>query len=379
MCNGIQITIKGIKPIRRRQKMEYTFPVTRTATPKEKPDQKALGFGKTYTDHMFIMEYDEGQGWHDGRIVPYAPLQLDPAATTLHYGQMTFEGMKAYKNPQGGINLFRPDMNAKRMQNSNRRLCIPEIDVDLFIAAVKAAVKADIDWVPEEPGTSLYIRPFIISPEPSMAVHPASIYIFCIIMTPVAAYYEGNDKELHGSHIWVEEEFIRAAVGGTGFAKCGGNYSCGMIAATEAKKHGCEEVLWLDAKEHKYVEEVGTSNAFFKIGDTVYTSSLTGSILPGVTRDSALKLMAKWGVKTEEKRLEIEEVIEAIKHGTLTEAWATGTACVVSPIGLLNYKGTEFPINGEKVGELSQKLYDTLYGMQTGEIEDPMGGWVVTL
>ena len=359
--------------------MEYTFPVTRTTTPKEKPDQKALGFGKVYTDHMFLMDYDEGQGWHDGRIVPYAPLQLDPASTTLHYAQMTFEGMKAYKNPQGGVNLFRPDMNAKRMQNSNRRLCIPEIDVDLFIAAVKAAVKADIDWVPEEPGTSLYIRPFIISPEPSMAVHPASKYLFCIIMTPVAAYYEGNDKELHGSRIWVEEEFIRAAVGGTGFAKCGGNYSCGMIAGAEAKKHGCEEVLWLDAKEHKYVEEVGTSNAFFKIGDTVYTSSLTGSILPGVTRDSALQLLKKWGVRTEEKRLEIEEVIEAIKNGTLTEAWATGTACVVSPIGLLSYKDAEYPINGEKVGELSQKLYDTLYGMQTGEIEDPMGGWVVTL
>ena len=359
--------------------MEYTFPVTRTTTPKEKPDQKHLGFGKTYTDHMFVMEYDEGQGWHDGRIVPYGPLTIDPAATTLHYGQMTFEGMKAYKNPQGGINLFRPDMNAKRMQNSNKRLCIPPIDVDLFVAAVKAIVKEEKDWVPDEPGTSLYIRPFIISPEPSMAVHPASRYLFVIILTPVAAYYEGNDKELHGSRIWVEEEFIRAAVGGTGFAKCGGNYSCGMIAAEEAKKHGCEEVLWLDAKEHRYVEEVGTSNAFFKIGDTVYTSSLTGSILPGVTRDSALRLMAKWGIKTEEKRLEIDEVIEAIKNGTLEEAWATGTACVVSPIGLLNYQGTEFPINGEKVGPLSQRLYDSLYGMQTGAIEDEMGDWVVTL
>jgi branched-chain amino acid aminotransferase len=280
-----------------------------------------------------------------------------------------------------GNRLRRRELEAKRIEEEKKK-AEEKIKADAAAAAAaeaEAAVKADIDWVPEEPGTSLYIRPFIISPEPSMAVHPASRYIFCIIMTPVAAYYEGNDKELHGSHIWVEEEFIRAAVGGTGFAKCGGNYSCGMIAATEAKKHGCEEVLWLDAKEHKYVEEVGTSNAFFKIGDTVYTSSLTGSILPGVTRDSALKLMAKWGVKTEEKRLEIEDVIEAIRNGTLTEAWATGTACVVSPIGLLNYKGTEYPINGEKVGELSQKLYDTLYGMQTGEIEDPMGGWVVTL
>jgi branched-chain amino acid aminotransferase len=265
------------------------------------------------------------------------------------------------------------------MQNSNRRLCIPEIDVDLFIEAVKATVKADIDWVPEEPGTSLYIRPFIISPEPSMAVHPASKYLFCIIMTPVAAYYEGNDKELHGSHIWVEEEFIRAAVGGTGFAKCGGNYSCGMIASTEAQKQGCEEVLWLDAKEHKYVEEVGTSNAFFMIGDTVYTSSLTGSILPGVTRDSTIQLLKKWGYKVEERRILLSEVLDAAADGSLKEAWATGTACVISPIGSLKFRGTDYPINDGVVGSLSQKLYDTLYGMQTGILEPEMEGWVVTM
>ncbi|MBQ3292023.1 MAG: branched-chain amino acid aminotransferase [Mogibacterium sp.] len=359
--------------------MEYTFPVTRTTTPKAKPDPNNLGFGKYYTDHMFIMEYDEGQGWHDGRIVPYGPLSLDPAATTLHYGQMTFEGMKAYRNPQGRINLFRPDMNAKRLQKSNERLCIPPIDVDLYISAVKAIVREDADWTPSVPGTSLYIRPFIISPEVSMAVHPATKYWFIIILTPVAAYYAGNESELHGSHIWVEEEFIRAAVGGTGFAKCGGNYSCGMIAAAEAKKYGCEEVLWLDAKEHKYVEEVGTSNAFFMIGDTVYTSSLTGSILPGVTRDSTICLLRKWGVNVEERRLELAEVLEAAKNGTLKEAWATGTACVISPIGLLKYKGEDFPINNEKVGVLSQKLYDTLYGMQTGIREPEMEGWVVTL
>lgn len=359
--------------------MEYTFPVTRTQSPKQKPDETRLGFGKYYTDHMFIMDYDEGQGWHDGRIVPYGPLCLDPAACTLHYAQMTFEGMKAYRSPQGKINLFRPDMNAKRLQRSNERLCIPPIDVDLYISAVKAIVKADEDWVPSVPGTSLYIRPFIISPEPSMAVHPASKYIFVIILSPVAAYYEGNDKELHGSRIWVEEEYIRAAVGGTGFAKCGGNYSCGMIAATEAKKQGCEEVLWLDAKEHKYVEEVGTSNAFFKIGDVVYTSSLTGSILPGVTRDSTIQLLRKWGVEVCERRLELSEVLDAAADGSLKEAWATGTACVISPIGLLRYRGTNYPVNGEKVGELSQHLYDVLYGMQTGTLEPEMEGWVVPI
>ena len=359
--------------------MEYTFPVTRTTTPKEKPDQHNLGFGKYYTDHMFVMDYDEGKGWHDGRIVPYGPLSLDPAAATLHYAQMSFEGMKAYRNPEGRVNLFRPDMNAARLNRSNKRLCIPEMDEDLFVSAVKELVRVDEDWVPSVPGTSLYIRPFIISPEVSMAVHPAGSYIFVIILSPVAAYYEGNENELHGSHIWVEEEFIRAAVGGTGFAKCGGNYACGMIAATEAKKQGCEEVLWLDAKEHRYVEEVGTSNAFFMIGDTIITSSLTGSILPGITRDSTLQLLRKWGYKVEERRLELAEVLEAAENGTLKEAWATGTACVISPIGLLRFRGTDYPINNEKVGEVSQKLYDALYGMQTGKREDEMGGWVVTL
>ena len=360
--------------------MEYTFPVTRTTNPKEKPaDPNALGFGKYYTDHMFLMEYDEGQGWHDGRIVPYGPLTLDPASTTLHYAQMTFEGMKAYRNPEGKINLFRPDMNAKRFNRSNERLCIPPMDEDLFVSAVKAIVKADEDWTPEAPGTSLYIRPFIISPEINIAVKPASHYLFVIILCAVGAYYAGNETKLHGSHILVEEEFIRAAVGGTGFAKCGGNYACGMIAATKAKEHGCEEVLWLDAKEHRYVEEVGTSNAFFMIGDTVITSSLTGSILPGVTRDSTIRLLRKWGYKVDERRLPIEELFEAAEAGTLKEAWATGTACVISPIGVLVYKDKEYVINGEEVGELSQKLYDALYGMQIGTKPDEMGDWVVTI
>ena len=357
--------------------MDYKFPITRTETPKAKPDETKLGFGKYYTDHMFFMEYDEGQGWHDGRVMPYGDLVLDPAAVTLHYAQMSFEGLKAYRSPDGSINLFRPDMNAKRLVNSNIRLSIPTIDEDLFVAAVKAVVDVDKDWVPSEPGTSLYIRPFIISPEVSMAVHPASKYWFIIILSPVAAYYEANNAGLTASHIWVEEEYIRAAIGGTGFAKCGGNYAGAMIASSEAQKQGCDEVLWLDAKEHKYVEEVGTSNAFFLIGDTVVTSSLTGSILPGVTRDSCIQLLIKWGYKVDERRLPLEEVLEAAKSGELKEAWATGTACVVSPIGLLKYRGEEHTINGDKVGELSQKLYDVIYGMQTGTREPEMEGWVV--
>ena len=359
--------------------MDYKFPIIKTETPKAKPDETKLGFGKYYTDHMFFMEYDEGKGWHDGRVMPYGNLVLDPAAATLHYAQMSFEGLKAYRKPDGNINLFRPDMNAKRMINSNIRLSIPTIDEELFVAAVKAVVDVDKDWVPSEPGTSLYIRPFIISPEVSMAVHPASKYWFIIILSPVAAYYEANNAGLTASHIWVEEEYIRAAVGGTGFAKCGGNYAGAMIASSEAQKQGCDEVLWLDAKEHKYVEEVGTSNAFFLIGDTVVTSSLTGSILPGVTRDSCIQLLKKWGYKVDERRLPLEEVLEAAKTGELKEAWATGTACVVSPIGLLKYRGEEHTINGDKVGELSQKLYDAIYGMQTGIIEPEMEGWVVEI
>ena len=359
--------------------MGFNYSITKTSTPKEKPDENNLGFGKYYTDHMFMMDYDEENGWHNGRVVPYGNISLDPAACTLHYAQMSFEGLKAYRRPDGKVNLFRPDMNAKRLVKSNERLCIPPIDEDMFIEAVKLIVAMDEDWVPSEPGTSLYIRPFIISPEVSMAVHPAKEYTFIIILTPVAAYYEANNDGLTASHIWVEEEFIRAAVGGTGFAKCGGNYSCGMIASTEAQKQGYDEVLWLDAKEHKYVEEVGTSNAFFLIGDTVVTSSLTGSILPGVTRDSCIQLLKKWGYKVEERRLPLEEVLEAAKTGELKEAWATGTACVVSPIGVLRFRGEDHPINGDKVGELSQRLYDAIYGMQTGIVEPEIDGWVITL
>ena len=232
--------------------MEYNFPITRTTTPKEKPtDCKSLGFGKYFTDHMLIMDYDEGQGWHDGRIIPYGPISFDPGATTLHYGQMMFEGLKAYRNPEGGLNLFRPDMNAKRLNHTNERMCIPPMDEELFLAAVKAIVKVDEDWTPTDPGTSLYIRPFIVSPEVSFSVLPAKKYWFIIVLCAVGAYYEGNESKLHGSRILVEEHYIRAAVGGTGDAKTAGNYDCGMIASTKAKEQGCEEVLWLDSYEHK--------------------------------------------------------------------------------------------------------------------------------
>ena len=359
--------------------MHYTFPITKNPNPKPKPKPEELGFAKQFTDHMFIMNYDEGQGWHDGRIVPYGPISLDPAATSLHYAQEAFEGMKAYRNPEGKVNLFRPDMNAKRMRNTCERMCIPEIDEDLFISSVEELVKLDADWIPEGPGTSLYIRPFIISPEPNMAPVAAQHYLYLVILAPATPYHSDVSGKLHGSHILVEDEYIRAAVGGTGFAKCGGNYAGSLRANVKAAQNNCNDVLWLDAKEHKYIEEVGTSNAFFVIDGKVVTSPLTGSILPGVTRDSVIQLLEKWGVEVDQRRLPIEEAIEAAKDGRMTEAWASGTACVISPIGLLNYKSVNYPINGEQVGELSQKLYNTLYGMQTGILPDEMGGWVVTL
>lgn len=358
--------------------MKYEFPVTRTQCPKEKPDQDNLGFAKYFTDHMFIMDYDEGQGWHDGRIIPYQPLSLDPASAVLHYAQMLFEGMKAYHTPEGKINLFRPEMNAKRLNQTGDRMCVPHLDEDLYVEAIKALVKVDADWVPSKPGTALYIRPYIIANEVSFSVEPAKHYYFIIILSPVGAYYDINRGGLTGSHIYVEDQYIRAAVGGTGFAKVGGNYGGGMKATAKALANGCKEVLWLDAKEHKYVEEVGTSNAFFMINNEVITAPLEGSILPGITRDSTIQLLKKWGYKVTERKLSIDEVKEAAQNGTLNEAWATGTACVISPIGYLKYLGEEIVINGGEVGEVSQKLYDKIYGMQTGNQPDDMG-WVVTL
>lgn len=358
--------------------MSYTFSITRTTHPKNKPDPSNLGFGKYFTDHMFTMEYDEGKGWHDGKIIPYSPISLDPASCVLHYAQMMFEGLKAYRTPEGKINLFRPDMNAKRLNRTNERMCIPPMDEDLFLDAVKATVLADADWIPTLPGTALYIRPYIISDEVSFSVEPAKHYRFIIILCAVGAYYDINRSGLAGSHIYVEDEYIRAAVGGTGFAKVGGNYAGGMRATKKALEAGCKEVLWLDAHEHKYVEEVGTSNAFFMIDDEIITAPLGGSILPGVTRDSTIQLLRKWGYQVSERRLAIEDIAKASENGSLKEAWATGTACVISPIGYLRYKGEDIVIREGKVGPVSQRLYDTIYGMQTGVVADDMG-WIVTL
>ncbi len=358
--------------------MSFTFPVTRTAKPKEKPIETQLGFGRYFTDHMFIMDYHQGRGWHDGRIVPYAPLSIDPASCVLHYAQMMFEGMKAYKTPSGDIQLFRPDMNFERMNRTNERMCIPPMDEDIFMSAIKQLVEVDKDWVPSAPGTSLYIRPFIFGDEVSFSVLPAEHYLFVVILCPVGSYYAANDKGLTTTRIYVEDEYIRAAVGGTGFAKCGGNYAGGMRASQKAMGHHCKDVLWLDAAEHKYVEEIGTSNAFFMINDEVITAPLMGTILPGITRNSVIQLLKKWGIKVSERRLLIEDVISASKDGSLKEVFSSGTAAVISPIGCLYYKGEDNLVNEGKVGEVAQRLYDTLYGIQTGALEDDMG-WTVKL
>lgn len=346
--------------------------IERAKTLKDKPDQNNLGFGKYFTDHMFLMDWTTEKGWHDARIVPYGPLPTDPATMVLHYAQETFEGLKAYRNPQGEVQLFRPEMNAQRMINSNRRLCMAELPVDMFVEAVEAIVKYEQDWIPTLPETSLYIRPFCYAAQPGVGVHPANHYIFCIILCPVGNYYP---EGVNPVKIWVEDEYVRAVKGGTGFTKCGGNYAASIAAQVKAEKNGYTQVLWLDGVHRKYVEEVGTMNVMFKIDGKVITAPLEGSVLPGVTRDSICAVLRDMGYTVEERPLSIDELMEAARNGKLEEAWGTGTAAVISPIGQLYYKGEEVVINDFKTGELTQKLYDTLTGIQWGKVEDKFN-WV---
>lgn len=291
--------------------------IERAKTLKEKPDQNNLGFGTYFTDHMFMMDYTEGVGWHDARIVPYAPIAMDPATMVLHYAQETFEGLKAYRNPKGEITLFRPEMNARRMINSNKRICMAELPEDMFVEAVEAIVKYEQDWIPTAKDTSLYIRPFMFASEASVGVHPAKSYTFVIILSPVGSYYP---EGVNPVKIWVEDEYVRAVKGGTGFTKCGGNYAASIAAQVKAESHGYTQVLWLDGVHRKYVEEVGTMNVMFLIDDTVVTAPLEGSVLPGVTRDSIIHILKDWGYKVEERELSIDELMEAGRNGKLREA-----------------------------------------------------------
>ena len=345
--------------------------VEKTQNPKKKPAKgEKLGFGHIFTDHMFIMNYDEGQGWHDARIEPFHNITLSPAAMVFHYGQTMFEGLKAYKGDNGEVYLFRPDMNAKRANNSNKRLCIPSIPEEDFVQAVKAVVDIDRDWIPDEPGTSLYIRPFVISTDDHLGVAPSKSYLFMVILSPSGAYYESG---LAPVGIWIEDDYVRAVRGGIGFAKTGGNYAASLAAQVKAHDDGYSQVLWLDGVERKYIEEVGAMNIVFKIAGKVVTPMLNGSILPGITRDSVLTLCRDWGYDVEERRISVDELIAAAHNGTLEEVFGTGTAAVVSPVGKLRYKDEVFEIGGGKIGELTQKLYDELTGIQWGKRPDTRG------
>ncbi len=349
--------------------------IEKATTFKEKPDPTTLEFGTLFTDHMFILDYTEELGWHDGRIVPYGPIELDPSATSLHYGQTVFEGLKAYVTDNDEVQLFRPDQNVARLNRSSERLRIPDLDVDYATKAIKELVKIDKDWVPKEKGTSLYIRPFIIATEAHLGVSPSKNYKFIVILSPVGAYYK---EGINPVKIAVENEYVRAVEGGTGEAKTGGNYAASLVATELVAEKGFAQVLWLDGVEKKYIEEVGSMNVFFKINGEIITPDLHGSILPGITRDSVIKMLEHWDIPVTERRISMQEVYDAHQNGTLEEAFGTGTAAVISPIGQLTWNNEDMVINNGKTGEIAKKLYDSLTGIQYGEIED-IFNWTVKI
>ena len=335
--------------------------IVKTEHPKQKPqDESKLGFGKIFSDHMFVMDYTAGEGWHDARVVPYGPWEMDPATTVFHYAQEIFEGMKAYRTAEGKIQLFRPDCNANRFNDSADRLGMPPIPPEDFVQAVKTLVDVDRDWVPHSDGASLYIRPFCIATDVGLGVHAAKHYRFAIIAAPSGAYYaEGLDPV----RIYVEDQYIRAAPGLTGFTKCGGNYAASIKAGELAEK---------------YVEEVGSMNIMFKIDGEIYTAPCVGTVLPGVTRRSIIELLKDWGYKVHEERVAIADIMKAADEGKLEEVFGTGTAAVVSPVKELDWEGKAAHISGGKIGELTQKLYDTLTGIQWGKLPDTKG-WTVPI
>ena len=343
---------------------------------KQKPqDESKMGFGKLFTDYMFEMDYTVEKGWHDPRVVPYHNFSMDPATSVLHYGQEIFEGMKCYRRKDGGLQLFRPRDNFKRMNRSAERMAIPQFDEDVAMAGLEKLLEVEKDWVPHTQGATLYIRPTIIAMDAMLGVHAAHTYKFYIILSPSGAYYAGG---LAPVDIYVEDKYVRAVRGGIGFAKTGGNYAASIRAGEIAEEKGYTQVLWLDGVEQKYVEEVGAMNMMFVIDGKIVTPMLNGSILPGITRDSILKLAKHLGYETEERRIAIQEVFDAAHAGHLNEAFGTGTAAVVSPVGALCWNGEKLIINNGEIGPIAQKLYDTLTGIQYGELKDDFG-WVVKL
>jgi len=350
--------------------------ITKSTNLKPKPtDENKLGFGKLFTDHMFMMDYDPQNGWHDARIVPYAPLSLDPATTSLHYGQEIFEGLKAYRSAQDDILMFRPKDNLRRMSDSAERLCMPRLDEELAMEGMKQLVMIEKDWIPGSEGTSLYIRPTMISTDAFLGVKPSETYLFFIILSPVGPYYAEGLKPIN---IWVEDEYVRAVRGGIGYTKAAANYAASLFGAVAAAKKGYAQVLWLDAIERKYVDEVGSMNMFFVLDGKLCTAPLSGSILDGITRRSVIELAKEMGIPVEERQIPIQEIFDRAKDGTLEEAFGSGTAAVVSPVGGLHWDGTDITLSDGKIGEKTQKLYDTLVGIQYGRVADTHG-WSVRL
>jgi branched-chain amino acid aminotransferase len=349
--------------------------IIESKTKKEKPDQNKLGFGNYFTDHMFVMDYEEEKGWHEPRIEPYAPLDLEPSAMVFHYGQMVFEGLKAYLSKKGDVLLFRPMRYLERLNRSNNRLCIPHVDIDFILEALKQLIQVEKAWIPSLPGTSLYIRPFIIATDSHVGVRPSLTYKFIIILSPVGSYYQ---EGINPVRIYIENKYVRAVRGGIGDVKTSGNYAASLKAQVEAKKKGYTQVLWLDGVERKYIEEVGTMNVFFKIGEEIITPELNGSILEGVTRDSVIHLLKDWGYMISERKISIDEVQTAHSNGTLKEAFGTGTAAVISPIEELACNENHMTISNGKIGEVSRKLYDTITDFQNGTLDDKFG-WIMKI
>ncbi len=346
--------------------------ITKTNNPKVKPDEATLGFGKFFTDHMFIMDYSQEEGWHDARIVPFGRLDIHPASTVLHYGSEIFEGLKAYRRADGEVQLFRPLENIRRMNRSAERMCLPTIPEDIALDCLLKFIELEKDWVPYSKGTSLYIRPFMFGNDETLGVHAVKNAKFVIITSPVGSYYK---EGLNPVKIMIESQDVRAVRGGTGEAKCGGNYAASNRAGERAERLGYSQVLWLDGVERKYIEEVGAMNVMFKINGEIITPMLSGSILPGITRKSIIELLNSKGYKVTERLLSVDELATALKNGTLEEAWGCGTAAVVSPIGELCYNGEKYMINNGEIGKTTQYLYDTLTGIQWGNKED-LFNWV---
>ncbi len=344
--------------------------ITKVTTPKEKPEASTLGFGQIFTDHMFIMDYSADIGWHNARIEPFGEFLIHPASTVLHYGSEIFEGLKAYRRKDGKVQLFRAIENIRRMNNSAERLCLPKIDEKDAMEILETFVSLEQDWTPSAPGTSLYLRPFMFGNDETLGVHAVHNAKFMLIASPVGSYYK---EGINPVKIMIEDEDVRAVRGGTGYAKCGGNYAASNRAGQRAEEQGYSQVLWLDGVERKYIEEVGAMNVMFKIAGEVVTPALSGSILPGITRKSCIEVLASEGKTVSERLISIDELGEALENGTLEEAWGCGTAAVVSPIGELCYKGKKFIINNGEIGETTQHLYDTLTGIQWGNLPDTFG------